>query len=55
MTRVEGHASERLGRDNGKLLHDGSANTVSLTLAAGNYTVEVAVDSSDFTISIAPQ
>ena len=42
-------------RDNGKQVHDGS-NTVTLTLEAGTtYTVEVAGDSGNFTISIAPQ
>ena len=40
-------------RDNGKLVHDG-ANTPTLTLAAGTYTVEVA-GSGAFTISISPQ
>ena len=55
----------RIRRDNGKLVHDGpyvataenDGNTVTLTLAAGEYTVEAAGSSDDgtFTISIAPQ
>ena len=69
MTRVEdttqnvwGAAHKRIykyrssvRRNNGELMHDGSANTIILTLGAGNYTAKVAVDSSDFTISIGPQ
>ena len=42
-------------RDYGELVHDGSTDTISLTLSVGNYTAEVAVDSRDFTVNIAPQ
>ena len=41
-------------RNNGKLVHDG-ANTPTLTLAAGSYTVEAAGASGDFTITLTPQ
>ena len=40
-------------KDNGKLVHDGS-NSPTLSLAAGDYTIEVA-GSGAFTISISPQ
>ena len=48
----------RIRQDSGKLVHDGAhagSNSVTLTLAAGEYTAETAGSGGIFTMSIGPQ